>query len=313
MNYKIFFSFLIFSNIFQISYAFAKTYDLEIKKQDVFITGKAVEAITINGSIPGPTLRFKEGEDVVMNVKNSMDETTSIHWHGILLDGKFDGVPGLNGFHGIAPHTTFTYKFKIRQTGTYWYHSHSNLQEAQSVYGSIVIDPSETKTDRDYVIVLSDFSEENPNTVLNNLKIDSGYYNYNKRTIFTFFSDIKKNGFSATLRDYMDWGSMRMDPTDLSDVTKYRFLVNGKTADQNWTEIFKKGERVKLRFINASAMTIYDVSIPGLKMKLVEADGQPVKPTTIDEFRFGVAETYDVYSAPHFSDRPPQFLIRLFP
>ena len=278
--------------------ALAKTYELEIKKQNVFITGKAVEAITINDSIPGPTLRFKDGEDVVMKVKNSMDEVTSIHWHGILLDGKFDGVPGLNGFHGIAPHTTFTYKFKIRQTGTYWYHSHSNLQEAQGAYGSIVIEPSETKTDRDYVIVLSDFSEENPNTILNNLKIDSGYYNYNKRTIFTFFSDIKKNGFSATLRDYMDWGSMRMDPTDLSDVTKYHFLVNGKTADQNWTEIFKKGERVKLRFINASAMTIYDVSIPGLKMKLVEADGQPVKPTTIDEFRFGVAETYDVIVEP---------------
>ncbi len=280
------------------SSAFAKSYDLEIKQQNVFIAGKAVEAVTINGSIPGPTLHFKEGEDVIMNVKNSMDETTSIHWHGILLDGQFDGVPGLNGFHGIAPHTIFTYKFKIRQKGTYWYHSHSNLQEAQGAYGSIVIEPSETKTDRDYVIVLSDFSEENPNTILNNLKIDSGYYNYNKRTIFTFFSDIKKNGFSATLRDYMDWGSMRMDPTDLSDVAKYHFLVNGKTADQNWTEIFKKGESIKLRFINASAMTIYDVSIPGLKMKLVEADGQPVKPTTIDEFRFGVAETYDVMVEP---------------
>ena len=173
------------------------------------------------------------------------------------------------------------------------------------------------KVDRDYVIVLSDFSEENPNTILNNLKIDPGYYNYNKRTVFTFFSDIKKNGFSATWRDYMDWGSMRMDPTDLSDVTKYYFLTNGKTADQNWTGIFKKGERVKLRFINASAMTIFDVSIPGfplsrgneslrkhddggsyLKMKLVEADGQPVKPTTIDEFRFGVSETYDVIVEP---------------
>lgn len=280
------------------SSAFAKTYDLEIKKQDVFITGKAVEAITINGSIPGPTLRFKEGEDVVLKVKNSMDEVTSIHWHGILLDGKFDGVPGLNGFHGIAPHTTFTYKFKIRQTGTYWYHSHSNLQEAQGVYGSIVIEPGETKTDRDYVIVLSDFSEENPNTILNNLKIDSGYYNFNKRTIFTFFSDIKKNGFSATWRDYWGWGQMRMDPTDLSDVTKYHFLTNGKTADQNWTGIFKKGERVKLRFINASAMTIYDISIPGLKMKFVEADGQPIKQVSADEFRFGVAETYDVIVEP---------------
>lgn len=280
------------------SSAFAKTYDLEIKKQDVFITGKAVEAITINGGIPGPTLRFKEGEDVVVNVKNTMDEETSIHWHGILLDGSMDGVPGLNGFHGIAPHTTFTYKFKIRQKGTYWYHSHSNLQEQQGVYGSIVIEPSEAKADRDYVVVLSDFTEENPNTVLNNLKIDSGYYNFNKRTIFTFFKDIKKNGFAATWRDYWDWGSMRMDPTDLSDVTKYHFLTNGKNSDQNWTEIFKKGERVKLRFINASAMTIYDVSIPGLKMKLVEADGQPVKPVSIDEFRFGVAETYDVIVEP---------------
>lgn len=278
--------------------AFAKTYDLEIKKQDVFITGKAVPAITINGGIPGPTLRFTEGEDVTIHVKNSMDETTSIHWHGILLDGKFDGVPGLNGFHGIAPHTTFTYKYKIRQKGTYWYHSHSNLQEQQGVYGSIVIEPAEVKADREYVIVLSDFTEENPNTVLNNLKIDSGYYNYNKRTVFTFFSDVKKNGFMPTFRDYWDWGSMRMDPTDLSDVTKYHFLTNGKTAKQNWTGIFKKGEKVKLRFINASAMTIYDISIPGLKMKFVEADGQPIKPVTRDEFRFGVAETYDVIVEP---------------
>ncbi len=290
--------FLIFLLLLVAAPALAKTYDLEIKKHDVFITGKAVEAITINDGIPGPTLRWQEGEDVVVNVKNTMDETTSIHWHGILLDGSMDGVPGLNGFHGIAPHSTFTYKFKIRQKGTYWYHSHSNLQEQQGVYGSIVIEPSEAKADREQVIVLSDFTEENPNTVLNNLKIDSGYYNFNKRTIFTFFSDIKKNGFSTTLRDYMDWGSMRMDPTDLSDVTKYHFLTNGKTAEQNWTRIFKKGERVKLRFINASAMTIYDVSIPGLKMKLVEADGQPVKPTLIDEFRFGVAETYDVIVEP---------------
>ena len=295
---KIFLTFLLL--IFSSS-VFAKTYDLEIKKQDVLITGKAVEAITINGSIPGPTLRFKEGEDVVINVKNSMDEETSIHWHGILLNGKMDGVPGLNGFHGIAPHTTFTYKFKIRQKGTYWYHSHSNLQEAQGVYGSIVIEPpfySARGAERDYVIVFSDFSEENPNTILNNLKIDSGYYNYNKCTIFTFFSDIKKNGLSTTLSDYFSWGEMRMDPTDLADVTKYYFLINGKTAEQNWSEIFKKDERVKLRFINASAMTIFDVSIPGLKMKFVEADGQPIKPVIADEFRIGVAETYDVIIEP---------------
>lgn len=278
--------------------AFAKSYDLEIKKEAVFITGKAVEAITINGSIPGPTLRFKEGEDVVINVKNSMDEITSLHWHGILLDGKFDGVPSLNGFHGIAPHTTFTYKFKVRQKGTYWYHSHSNLQEQRGAYGSIVIEPSESKVDRDYVILLSDFTAENPNVILNNLKIDSGYYNFNKRTISTFFQDVKKNGFSTTFADYWNWGQMRMDPTDLADVTQYHFLINGKTAQQNWSEIFKKGERVKLRFINASAMTIFDVSIPGLKMKFVEADGQPIKPVIADEFRIGVAETYDVIIEP---------------
>ncbi len=293
---KIIFLLLIFS-----SSAFAKSYDLEIKKQDVFITGKAVEAIAVNGQIPAPTLYFEEGEDVTIHVKNSLKEKTSIHWHGLLLDGSMDGVPGLNGFHGIVPGETFTYKYKIRQAGTYWYHSHSNIQEQQGLYGSIIITPKKPiveEVDREYVIVLSDFTEENPNTVLNNLKIDSGYYNYNKRTIFTFFSDIKKNGFSDTVRNYLDWNQMRMDPTDLSDVSNYYFLVNGKTAKQNWSAIFKKGERIKLRFINASAMTIYDVSIPGLKMKFVEADGQPIKPVTRDEFRFGVAETYDVIVEP---------------
>jgi FtsP/CotA-like multicopper oxidase with cupredoxin domain len=334
--------FLILQLVFA-SPALAKTYDLEVKKHDVFITGKAVEAITVNGQIPAPTLYWEEGEDVVVNVKNSLKEKTSIHWHGILLPGFMDGVPGLNGFHGIAPGETFTYKFKIRQAGTYWYHSHSNIQEQQGLYGAIVITPKNKEdvkmsgsgspylggssrrvsatmgvdkdytpylggssrrvsatmgVDKDYTIVLSDFTEENPNTILNNLKIDSGYYNYNKRTISTFFSDIKKNGFAASVRNYLDWNQMRMDPTDLADVTNYRFLVNGKTPEQNWSAIFKKGERIKLRFINASAMTIYDVSIPGLKMKLVEADGQPVKPVIIDEFRFGVAETYDVIVEP---------------
>lgn len=229
-----------------------------------------------------------------------MNEKTSIHWHGILLDGSMDGVPGLNGFEGIKAGETFTYKFRIRQAGTYWYHSHSNLQEQQGAYGSIVIEPKikTNKVDRDYVIVLSDFTEENPNTILNNLKLDSRYYNYNKRTFLTFLKDIKKDGFSAAWKNYRDWGNMRMDPTDLSDVSKYHFLINGKTVNQNWTGIFKKGEKVKLRFINASAMTIYDVAIPGLKMKVVESDGQPVKPFMIDEFRFGVAETYDVIVEP---------------
>lgn len=312
---------LSFFLLFQTTSAFAKTYNLEIKKQDVFITGKAVKAMTINGQIPAPTLYFTEGEEAIINVKNLMDEPTSLHWHGILLPGNMDGVPGLNGFEGINPGETFTYKFKIRQAGTYWYHSHSNLQEQQGLYGAIVITPKNEKEKiKDYVVLLSDFSEENPNTILNNLKLDSGYYNYHKRTLGTFFQDVKKDGFFTALKDYLHWGEMRMDPTDLADVSQYHFLVNGKTANQNdeppssaldksratpiplnrgnWTALFKKGERVKLRFINASAMTIYDVSIPGLKMQVVEADGQPIKPVLVDEFRFGVAETYDVVVEP---------------
>jgi len=303
--------------------ALAKTYDLAIKKQNVFITGKAVEAITINDSIPGPTLEWQEGEGVVVNVTNLMDEETSIHWHGILLDGAMDGVPGLNGFHGIAPGTTFTYRFKIRQAGTYWYHSHSNLQEQMGMYGALVINPSSkggakmskpgspylegssrrvsaTKgVHQDHVVLLSDFIQENPNAVLNNLKIDSGYYNYNKRTLSSFLSDVKNDGFWTALSDYMVWGDMRMDPTDLSDVTNYTFLINGK---KDWSALFKKGEKIKLRFVNAAAMTIFDLSIPGLQMKLIEADGQPVKPVVIDELRIAPAETYDVIIEPKTED-----------
>jgi FtsP/CotA-like multicopper oxidase with cupredoxin domain len=271
------------------SQVLAKTYDLEVTKSGT--------KLFINHSIPGPTLVFKEGDDAEIRVKNSTDETTSIHWHGLLLPGNMDGVPGLNGFHGINPNETFTYKFKIRQAGTYWYHSHSNFQEQQGMYGALIINPKKEiqQFDREYVLVLSDATKEDPKTILNNLKIDSGYYNYNKRTIFTFFADVKKDGFFDTLSDYLHWGEMRMDPTDLSDVTNYDFLINGQ---KNWSAIFKKGEKVKLRFINAAAMTIYDVSIPGLKMKFIEADGQPIKPILADEFRIGVAETYDVIIEP---------------
>ncbi len=292
---KLFYS-LFLATLLQAAPILAKTYNLEIKKQDVFVTGKAVEALTINGQIPGPTLQFSEGEDVEIHVKNSMDETTSIHWHGILLPPEMDGVPGLGGFKGIAPQETFTYKFKIRQAGTYWYHAHSNLQEQRGVYGAIVIaarpDPN------DHVILLSDFSEETPQQILANLKLDSGYYNYRKRTFGDFFSDAKKYGFFATLKDRSMWGEMRMDATDLSDVSKYHFLVNGKNTDENWTAIFKKNQPVRLRFVNASAMTFFDVSIPHLKMKLIEADGQRVRPLAIHEFRIAPAETYDVIVEP---------------
>lgn len=280
----------------------AKTYNLIIKKEDVFITGKPIKAITINGTIPGPTLTFTEGEEAIINVKNELSEATSIHWHGILLAGDMDGVPGLNGFKGIKPGETFTYKFKIRQAGTYWYHSHSNFQEQEGLYGPLIIHPkkqdNQSKVDREYFIMLSDFTEESPSAIVNNLKGDAGYYNYNKRTVGTFFKDIKEYGFFKTLKNYKDWGMMKMDPTDIADVTNYYFLLNGKRPDENPTFIFKKGEKVKLRFVNAAAMTIFDVFIPNLKMKVVEADGQPVKPLTVDEFRLGNAESYDVIIEP---------------
>lgn len=284
---KLFFLFILLI-LQQTAPALAKTYDLEIKKQEVFITGKAVEAITINDQIPGPTLNFKEGEDVEIRVKNSMDEKTSIHWHGILLPGNMDGVPGLNGFEGIKPRETFTYKFKIRQSGTYWYHSHSNLQEQRGMYGAIVISAKEA----DQVILLSDFSQENPQRIMDNLKLDSGYYNYNKRTVATFFSDVKKDGFFTALESYKMWGEMRMDPTDLSDVSRYTFLMNGKK------ELKLPAKKTRLRFVNAAAMTFFDVSIPNLKMTLIAADGQDVKPVIIDELRIAPAETYDVIIEP---------------
>lgn len=281
--------------------AWAGSYHLDIAREKVNITGNAVEKITINGQIPGPTLTWHDGEDVTITVTNHMDEDTSIHWHGILLPGEMDGVPGLNGFPGIKPGETFTYHFKIRQTGTYWYHAHSNVQEQEGVYGSLVVKPKgndHIKADRDYVVLLSDFKEEDGNQILGNLKMSSEYYQFDRRTLGDFFSDVSEYGFSAAWKNAKDWGEMRMLPTDLSDVTGYTFLMNGKSPDQNWTGLFKAGEKVRLRFINASAMSIYDVRIPGLKMTVVEADGQPVEPVSIDEFRFGVAETYDVIVEP---------------
>lgn len=275
--------------LFFTSICLAKSYNLEIKKDE---NGK----ITVNDQFPALQLHFFEGEEVKITVKNKMQEPTSIHWHGILLDGTMDGVPGLNGFKGIAPGEKFTYHYKLRQAGTYWYHSHSNLQEQQGLYGALIVHKKhDIKVDRDYVIMLSDFSEENPETIVNNLKIDSGYYNYNKRTVATFFKDVKKNGLMATLDDYLHWGQMRMDPTDLADVTNYKFLINGQEKSDFF---FKKGEKIRLRFINAAAMTIFDVAIPGLELEFIEADGQPIKPVKADEFRIGVAETYDVIVRP---------------
>lgn len=288
--------------IFLITFpAFAKTYQLDIAREEINLTGKPVSKITVNGTIPGPVLRFVEGEDVVINVTNHLNEDTSIHWHGLLLPAAMDGVPGTNGFDGIKPNQTFTYHFKIRQAGTYWYHSHSNAQEQDGNYGAIVITPKKPdpiKVDADYVVLLSDFSEETPSQIIANLKMDSAYYNKSQRTIGDFFSDVKNLGFKNAWQNAQDWGEMRMSSTDLSDVSNYTFLMNGKSPNQNWTGLFKAGQKVKLRFINASAMTFFDVRIPNLKMLVVAADGQNIEPIKVDEFRFGIAETYDVIVEP---------------
>jgi FtsP/CotA-like multicopper oxidase with cupredoxin domain len=279
----------------------AGEYSLTIAREPVNITGNSVKKITVNGSIPGPTLRFQEGEEVTIHVTNKMDEDTSVHWHGLLLPDEMDGVPGFGGFPGIKPGETFTYRFKIRQDGTYWYHAHSMGQEQDGHYGSIVIAPKgkdPVEADRDYVVLLSDFHDEDSWNIMSNLKMSSEYYQYARRTVGDFFADAKEDGFSKAWKNAKMWGEMRMLPTDLSDVTGYTFLTNGKTPEQNWTGIFNPGERVRLRFINASAMSFYDVRIPGLKMQVVSADGQNVEPVPVDEFRFGVAETYDVIVTP---------------
>lgn len=280
----------------------AGEYDLVIDRTEVNVTGKPVKALTINGELPAPTLRFREGEPVTVRVTNRLGETASIHWHGFLISPEMDGVPGLGGFPGILSGETFTYRFTVRQSGTYWYHSHSGTQEQAGLYGSIVIEPAKAdivKVDRDYIVVLSDFPADDPDQILANLKADSGYYNYSKRTIVDFFRDARRDGLWASIRDRLDWGQMRMDPTDLADVASgYTFLVNGKSPEANWTGFFKPGERIRLRFINASAMTYYDLRIPGLKMIVIQADGQNVQPVPVDEFRIAVAETYDVIVTP---------------
>lgn len=281
--------------------AWAGEYRLTIERKDVTITGRPVSSITVNGQIPGPTLRWREGEDVVVHVTNRLREDASVHWHGILLPGEMDGVPGYNGFPGIKPGATFTYRFRIRQAGTYWYHSHSNAQEQAGLYGALIIEPREAdaaKAERDHVVVLSDFTEEDPDEILRNLKNDHAYYNRGRRTLGDFFRDAGRDGLGAALRDRLDWGEMRMDPTDMADVSGYTFLVNGRTAADNWTAPFKPGERVRLRIINAAAMSYFDVRIPGLKMIVVQADGQNVEPVPVDEFRIAVGETYDVIVVP---------------
>ncbi len=280
----------------------AHEFDLNIARTPIMVDGKQGTAVTMNGSVPGPIMRFKEGETVTIRVHNQLDESSSIHWHGILLDYRMDGVPGVS-FPGIPAGETFTYRYPLKQSGTYWYHSHSGLQEQLGMYGPIVIDPRDTDPvtyDREHVIVLSDWMFKNPYHVLAKLKKQSDYLNYQQRTLGTFLSDIKKDGFSATWKDRLMWGKMRMSPADIADVTGhiYTYLMNGHGPQDNWTGLFRPGERVRLRIINAATMSYFNFRIPGLRMTVVQADGQNVEPVTIDEFQIGVTETFDVIVTP---------------
>jgi CopA family copper-resistance protein len=287
-------------------------FDLSIGETPMNFTGRTRTAITVNGSIPAPLLRWREGTTVNLRVSNVLPEgsvhghETSIHWHGILLPSNMDGVPGLS-FAGIHRGETYAYRFDVRQAGTYWYHSHSSFQEQAGLYGPLIIDPIEPEPfafDRDYVVMLTDWTDMDPAALFSRLKKMSSYDNYNKRTAGDFINDVQRLGLAATVDDRKMWGQMRMTPTDLSDVDAhtYTYLMNGTTALGNWTGLFRSGEKVRLRFINGSAMTYFDVRIPGLKMTVVAADGQYVHPVTVDEFRIAVAETFDVIVEPSGQD-----------
>ncbi len=277
-------------------------FNLVIEETLVNFTGKKRMATTINGSIPAPTLRWRLGDTVTLRVTNRLRETTSIHWHGIILPFEMDGVPGIS-FPGIAPGETFTYRFRVQQSGTYWYHSHSGHQEQLGMYGAIVVEDPNVRsagTMRDHVVVLSDWTDENPERVFHKLKVHADYFNFNHPTLPLLMNDISEMGFSEAVNKRRMFNEMRMSPTDLADVSAYTYtyLMNGTAPDSNWTGLFRPGERVRLRFINAAANSLFDVRIPGLKLRVVQNDGQDVEPVSVDEFRFGPGETLDAIVTP---------------
>jgi CopA family copper-resistance protein len=280
----------------------ATEFNLSVGRFPVRIDGRAGEAVGVNGTLPAPLIRFREGDEITLNVTNTLDVDTSIHWHGLLVPFQMDGVPGVT-FPGIRPGETFTYKYAVPQSGTYWYHSHSGLQEQEGHYGPIIIDPHHhdpVAYDREYVLVLSDWSFESPYRIFAKLKKMSDAYNYQQRTVGDFLKDAQARGLGAAWNERAMWGQMRMSPRDIADVTgaTYHYLINGHSTADNWNGVFKKGERVRLRIINASAMTIFNVRLPGLPMTIVAADGLNVQPLEVDEFQMGVAETYDVIIEP---------------
>ncbi len=278
------------------------SFQLTLGQQAVNFTGTERLATTVNGNLPAPVLRWREGDTVMLRVTNHLPVMSSIHWHGMVVPTEMDGVPHFS-FPGIAPGETFTYRFPVRQSGTYWYHSHSDFQEQTGLYGAIVIDPLQPdpmQADRDYVVQLSDWTDEDPHQVYLKLKKQSHYYNRSERTAGDLWRDIRDKGVAQTWQERAMWNQMRMSDRDLSDVTgyTYTFLMNGCPPAQGWLGLFKPGEKVRLRFINSAAMTFFDVRIPGLQMTVVAADGQAIQPVTVDEFRIGVAETYDVLVEP---------------
>lgn len=277
-------------------------FDLSIGEMPVNLTGKARTAMVINGGLPGPLLRWKEGDTVTLRVRNRLDTATSIHWHGIILPPNMDGVPGLS-FAGIEPGGVYVYHFKVQQNGTYWYHSHSAFQEQVGVYGPLIIeakDPEPFKYDREHVVMLTDWTDEDPGALMRKLKKQSDYYNFHKRTVGDFVNDVAEKGWATTVADRKMWAQMKMNPTDLADVSgaTYTYLLNGQAPNMNWAGLFRPGEKLRLRFINGSSMTYFDIRIPGLKMTVVASDGQYVNPVQVDEFRIAVAETYDVIVEP---------------
>lgn len=277
-------------------------FDLQIGEAPVNFTGQPRIGTVVNGQVPAPLLRWREGDTITLRVANRLSARTSIHWHGMIVPADMDGVPGLS-FDGIAPGETYAYRFKVNQHGTYWYHSHSRFQEQTGLYGPIVIEPRQGErfaADRDYVVMLSDWTDIDPERIFATLKKQSDYYNFNKRTTRDFIADVRSKGWKETTADRRMWGRMRMNPTDLLDVSghAYTYLMNGATPASNWTGLFARGEKVRLRFINGSAMSIFDVRIPGLEMTVVAADGQDVEPVSVEEFRIAAAETYDVIVTP---------------
>jgi CopA family copper-resistance protein len=278
-------------------------FDLQIGEMPVNITGKKRIGTVVNGQIPAPLLRWREGDTITLRVSNRLAARSSIHWHGMILPADMDGVPGLS-FDGIPAAGSYIYRFKVNQSGTYWYHAHSRFQEQTGLYGPIVIEPREGPrhiVQRDYVVMLSDWTDIDPERIFTTLKKQSDYFNFGKRTVGDAMRDVREKGLRRTLEDQKMWGQMRMNQRDLADVSgyAYTYLMNGMSPTGNWTALFRRGERIRLRFINGSAMSIFDVRIPGLKLTVVAADGQDVEPVTVDEFRIATAETYDVIVEPH--------------